>query len=53
MEIKTLKDLKEFENSCIYSHKPCTFDYCRNVGGRCYYMAVVSLFHNIKSQIIY
>ena len=33
--------------------KKCNLDYCKNVGGRCYYMSVVALFHNIQSKIIY
>ena len=55
MLIKSLQDLKEFEDSCITGilDSSCGMDFCKNVGGRCYYMSVVALFYNIQSKIIY
>mgnify|MGYP001222418942 CR=1 FL=1 len=55
MQIKSLQDLKKFEDSCIINilDSSCGMDFCKNVGGRCYYMSVVALFYNIQSKIIY
>lgn len=55
MQIKSLQYLKEFEDSCIIDilDSSCGLEFCKNIGGRCYYMSVVALFYNIQSKIIY
>ena len=53
MLIKSLQELKDLENQCLVNiiDHSCNLDFCKNSGGRCYYMSVVALFYNIKTKI--